>query len=47
MNDCPPKPGLTLIIHTRSISLMVSSNNETFVCGFIATPAFIPSALIA
>ena len=27
MNDCPPKPGFTLIIQTRSTSVITSSNH--------------------
>ena len=46
MNDCPPKPGSTLIISTRSISGRISRSTSTEVAGLIETPTFTPALRI-
>src|SRR5260221_460506 len=47
MKACPPKPGLTDMISTRSIMSITYSMAEIGVPGLSETPAFLPSALIA
>ena len=46
MNDCPPKPGSTLITSTRSTSGRISRSTSTEVAGLIDTPAFAPALRI-
>ena len=46
MNDCPPKPGSTLMISTRSICGRMSRNTSTEVAGLIDTPTFAPALRI-
>ena len=47
MKACPPKPGFTDMINTRSTASSKCSIEVTDVPGFIVTPAFLPRARIA
>ena len=46
MKRCPPKPGFTLMIRSRSISRTISSTVDSEVAGLSVTPAMQPSSLM-
>ena len=47
INDCPPKPGSTVMTKTMSRSSKNGSTASTGVLGFRATAGFAPPARIA
>ena len=47
MKDCPPNPGWTVMMRTRSTRGRYSSSSVAGVSGFTDMPAFIPLALIS
>ena len=47
MKDCPPNPGWTVMMRTRSTRGRYSSSSVAGVSGFADMPAFIPLALIS
>jgi hypothetical protein len=46
MNFCPPNPGLTVIIRSRSTSGRISSTRARGVAGLMETPGLIPFSRI-
>ena len=46
INSCPPNPGSTLIINTKSILLRYGNSDDISVFGLIDIPTLYPSDLI-
>ncbi len=47
MNACPPKPGSTVRVRTRSMYSVTGSRTATSVAGVTETPACMPASCIS